>query len=68
MLNLYDQLFVQCMSERDLITTNVLTKMAPNIREMLVCEACGYIADRENVLAEICKGVQLLALLFVEKL
>ena len=33
--------------------------MAPNIREMLVCEACGYIADRDSVLTEIGKGVHL---------
>ena len=33
--------------------------MAPHIREMLVCEACGYIADRECVLTEIGKGVKL---------
>ena len=33
--------------------------MAPKIKEMLVCEACGYIADREDVLTETRKGVHL---------
>ena len=33
--------------------------MAPNIKQMLVCEICGNIADKENVLAEIKKGANL---------
>ena len=35
------------------------SKMAQNIQEMFVCEACGYIADRESILANIGNGVQL---------
>ena len=33
--------------------------MAPKSRDMFVCELCGYIADRESILADIGRGVQL---------
>ena len=31
--------------------------MAPQSREMFVCESCGYIADKKRILADIAKGV-----------